>query len=374
MQKKKSSIYSTFVVILALAFAACASTPMPEPSPVSAPVPDPVPVVSPDPSALDELVRAIGGVSAHLNSTIPRGRTTAFINVQSGSEELSNFIIDNLIANAVNDRSFPVVDRHELDRIREELGFQLSAEVDDETARSIGQFSGAHTIVSGRVTSFGGHFHLTIRALDVQTAHVQSQSIENIGTQTAINALIGNGRGQTAQPAQPVRQAPMQPTPPAPPQPVTQAPALPTGITALTVNNIGTWNTAINRVRNGGNGQTHVINVTRNISVPTFPENLFGPLTGITVYIVGSGTISTSVNGSLLRIGAGQTVVLRDVTLRGRAGNDSSVVVINSGGIFRMEGSASVRGNTRTIHGGVLVDGGTFIMQDSASVTGNSRS
>jgi len=151
MTKKKMLTYSASTVILALAFAACAATP------ASAPATSP----------LDELSRAIRDVSNHLNGNVPAGRMIAFVNVQSGSVDLSNFIIDDLIANAVTDRVFTVVDRQRLDYIRAEQNIQLSGEVDDETARSIGSFLGAHTIVSGRVSSFGGYFRLTIRALEV---------------------------------------------------------------------------------------------------------------------------------------------------------------------------------------------------------------
>jgi len=184
MTKMKPAVCSALAAILALAFAACAATP-------AAP--------APEPSPLEELSRAIRDVSHHLNSNIPAERMIAFVNVQSESAELSNFIIDDLIANAVTDRVFTVVDRQRLDYIRAEQNIQLSGEVDDETARSIGSFLGAHTIVSGRVSAFGGHFRLTIRALDVETAEVQGQYNRIIGTERAMAALIGTGRGQAAQ-------------------------------------------------------------------------------------------------------------------------------------------------------------------------------
>ena len=79
----------------------------------------------------------------------------AFINIQSSSEALSDFIIDDLTANAVNDRIFTVVDRRQLDIIREEQDLQLSGDVDDATALSIGRFLGAQTIVSGWISSLG---------------------------------------------------------------------------------------------------------------------------------------------------------------------------------------------------------------------------
>jgi hypothetical protein len=141
---------------------------------------------------------------------------------------------------------------------------------------------------------------------------------------------------------------------------------------AFNVSNVSEWNTAVNSIRNGGNNQAYTINVTDAVSVSASPddENVFSSVTGITVTIQGSGTLSLSVNGCLLRIGAGQTVILRDnVTLRGRSANNSPVAKIMSGGVLRMEGSALVTGNSNI--GGVHIDGGTFIMQDSASVSGN---
>ena len=185
MTKKKSTIYSVFAVIIALAVAACAASPSPAPA---------VPELSP----LVELSGAIRDVSHHLNSNVPAGRMIAFVNVQSGSVDLSNFIVDDLIANAVTDRIFTVVDRQQLDHIRAEQNIQLSGEVDDNTALSIGRFSGAQTVVTGWISSLGGYFRLTVRALDVETAHVQGQYNRVIGTERAMAALIGTGGRQIA--------------------------------------------------------------------------------------------------------------------------------------------------------------------------------
>jgi predicted outer membrane repeat protein len=144
------------------------------------------------------------------------------------------------------------------------------------------------------------------------------------------------------------------------------------------VRNVATWIEAVNGIREGGNGQKHTITVTGTVSVPAAPSNesTFGTVTGVTVTIEGSGTLSPSANGSLLLIGTGQTVVAKDVVLRGRDGNNASVVGILSGGLFRMEGKASVTGNKRTgVGGGVVVNRqGTFVMQDSTSVSGNTAS
>ena len=142
-----------------------------------------------------------------------------------------------------------------------------------------------------------------------------------------------------------------------------------------TVNNAATWIDAVNGVRTGGNNRAHRITLNGNISVPMSDSSTFGNATGITVTIEGSGSITPSSNGALLRVGSGQTIIARNLTLQGRNQNSASLVRISSGGTFRMQGRASVTGNSSgeaVLTTGVFVNGGTFIMEDNSSVTNNS--
>jgi hypothetical protein len=50
------------------------------------------------------------------------------------------------------------------------MDYQMSGEVSDESARSIGKQYGAQTIVYGRMTSLGGEYRLSVYATDVETA------------------------------------------------------------------------------------------------------------------------------------------------------------------------------------------------------------
>ena len=325
-------------------------------------------------SGTDELDLAIRDASDYLNDNIPKGSMIAIINMQSSSAALSDYVIDELIANAVNDKVFKVVDRQQLDSIRAEQKFQYSGEVDDKLAVSIGKFLGAQTIISGKFNQIENRYRMTIRALDVQTAQVQGQYNRNISTSKMTTALMRSGGSsaggtQSAAVRTTVNSGVINKnntTSSANVAPVNNPPE-----GSLVVNNAATWNSAVNKIRNGGNDQTYVVHVTGNNSVPAPPdnENIFGSVTGITVNIQGNGTLSLSVNGSLLRIAAGQTVNVSNVTLRGRNNNNSAVVRIMSGGVFRMQGRATVTGNTS--NGGVRVEGGTFVMQDSASITNN---
>ena len=175
-------------------------------------------------SGPDELDTAIRDASDYLNDNIPAGSKIVILNIQSSSPDLSDYIIDELLANAVTDKVFSVVDRQQLDAIRSEQNFQWSGEVDDNSAMEIGKFFGAQTIVSGGVNRLGAGYRIRIRALEVQTAQVQGQYNRNIdssrmiaaimesggssgGTGTRTAAASGSTGGQTAQAATPAQPA-----------------------------------------------------------------------------------------------------------------------------------------------------------------------
>ena len=149
-------------------------------------------------AGLDELDITIREVSNYLNNVIPHGSKIVILSIQSASESLSNYIIDELISNAVNDRVFTVVDRQQLDLIRAEQSFQFSGEVADDEALAIGRFFGAQTIVLGAVSSLGNRYRMTIRALDVQTATVQGQFNRNLTAWETILALMQDENGTAA--------------------------------------------------------------------------------------------------------------------------------------------------------------------------------
>jgi len=181
------------------------------PSPAQTVSSPPAPVAAAKTSAIDELDVAIRDASDYLNENIPKGNKIVILNVQSNSSDLSDYIIDELIANAVNDKVFTVVDRQQLDAIRDEQQFQMSGAVDDKDAQAIGKFLGAKTIVSGAVSRLGATgYRIRIRALEVQTAQVQGQYNRNITESAIVNSLMESGgstgvavqRTQNTKPAQ----------------------------------------------------------------------------------------------------------------------------------------------------------------------------
>ncbi|MDR1231645.1 MAG: hypothetical protein LBK61_09620 [Spirochaetaceae bacterium] len=145
--------------------------------------------VSAQSAPADELDAAIREASDYLNKQLTKGNKLVILNVQSEFPALSEYIIDELTANTVNDRVFSVVDRQQLNTIRAEMAFQMSGEVDDETAQSLGRMAGAQTIVSGAVSRMGDLYRLRLRALSVQSAQIEGQFNRNIPNGPTLAAL-----------------------------------------------------------------------------------------------------------------------------------------------------------------------------------------
>jgi methyl coenzyme M reductase subunit C len=116
------------------------------------------------------------------------------------------------------------------------------------------------------------------------------------------------------------------------------------------------------------------ISVDENIG----PQTIFySGKSGISITLNGDETmrnINLSSNGSLFTIGSGVKFILdNNVTLKGRSGNNTSLVFIN-GGILVMNAGAKITGNTSSSSlqgGGVYMNtNSTFIMNDG-EISGN---
>jgi hypothetical protein len=140
------------------------------------------------------------------------------------------------------------------------------------------------------------------------------------------------------------------------------------------VENTNDWNNAVNSIASGGVDKNYVIDVTGDFSIAARTNNTFGNASGINVSLRGEGrTLSLTGNGNMLRIGSNQSMVLRDLTLRGHDSNDNSLVYM-SGRTFTMNGGEisdnTATDNTATEGGGVYVAIGTFTMNGGV-ISGN---
>ncbi|MDR2186025.1 MAG: CsgG/HfaB family protein [Treponema sp.] len=113
-----------------------------------------------------------------LINNLPEDTTIAILSVSSQEREMSEFVIDELAYVLVNAGNYKIVDRRSLEAIREERDFQLSAEVDDESAVSIGKLLGANVVITGSISGSDSMRRLRLKALDVQTAQIVAMASE----------------------------------------------------------------------------------------------------------------------------------------------------------------------------------------------------
>ena len=146
----------------------------------------------------DALDAAIRELSDYLNRRIPQGSKAVFLNVKSDWPAFSEYILDSLQENAVNDDVFSVVDRRQLDAIRSELNFQWSGEVSNASAQEIGQMLGAQTIVSGSITTVGSEYRIQVRAILVQTAAVQGLTTKSVSSKGPVVTALTTASAATA--------------------------------------------------------------------------------------------------------------------------------------------------------------------------------
>jgi hypothetical protein len=137
----------------------------------------------------------------------------------------------------------------------------------------------------------------------------------------------------------------------------------------------GSWKAATDIIKDGGNDKNYVITLTADITISgsnTTSDRTFGTHTGIRVSLRGNKTITPQVKGALLLLGANQTLVLRETTLKGVADNNAYLVYITGNNSEFYMKSGEISDNTSTFSGGgVYVNNpGTFYMS-GGKITNN---
>ncbi|MDR1316530.1 MAG: hypothetical protein LBK13_06615 [Spirochaetales bacterium] len=138
---------------------------------------------------------AIREAAAQMGENLPGGTKVALVSVASSSAQLSEYVISRLEAALVSGKNLVVVDRANLDKVREEQGFQASGEVDDDSAKSIGKLLGAGAIVTGAFADLGDVYSLTLKAINIETATVAVSYPADIAKSTRIGTLLASGGG-----------------------------------------------------------------------------------------------------------------------------------------------------------------------------------
>jgi len=140
----------------------------------------------------------------------------------------------------------------------------------------------------------------------------------------------------------------------------------------ITVTNTMEWNTALTTISNGGNNQSYIIHVSGNIEVEGSANNTFGNVSGLSVALTGNGKLYLTSQGSIVRIGANQTLIIDSagLTLQGISSNNTSLVYIDAttAKVELRNGTISCNTNTNTSSnnggGGVHMEVGSFTMTE----------
>ncbi|GHU38569.1 hypothetical protein FACS1894190_00400 [Spirochaetia bacterium] len=177
-----------------------------------------------------DLDAAIKEAAAQMGENLPVNTEVALVSVASSSAQLSEYVISRLEAALVSGRKLVVVDRANLDKIREEQGFQLSGEVDDNSAKEIGKILGAGAIVTGSFINLGDVYGLSLKAINMKTAAIAVSYPADITKSTRIETLLASGGGSTGtgtRTAQTPRATSATAAAAVPPAPTAPAPAVP---------------------------------------------------------------------------------------------------------------------------------------------------
>jgi hypothetical protein len=127
---------------------------------------------------IDSLEKAVEKIAETFVERLPRGSSIAVLSM-SGTANAGQ-IIDELEFRLVEKGTdLKIVERRLLAQIRLEQGFQMTGDVSDESAVSIGYMLGANIVITGNVTNSGNKQRLTVKALDVKTAQIVTMAREN---------------------------------------------------------------------------------------------------------------------------------------------------------------------------------------------------
>jgi len=133
----------------------------------------------PAPATTTGIGGAIYLASNVLINELPENSRIAVLSVSSNNLDLSAFVVDGLEFRLFSARKFTIVDRTTLDAIRSEQNLQMSGEVSDASAVSIGQLLGASIVITGSVIGIDANQILSVRALDVITGQIVTMARES---------------------------------------------------------------------------------------------------------------------------------------------------------------------------------------------------
>ncbi|MDR3020902.1 MAG: tetratricopeptide repeat protein, partial [Treponema sp.] len=138
---------------------------------------------------------AIEQSAEKISADIPANSIVAVVAFESNNASLSDYIITELIG-ALVVHKVTVVTRQSLEFVQQELNFQMSGAVSDETAQSIGKFFGANMLVVGKLQDVGRSYRYNISTITVEEARHGSSVRLDVRNDRETQRMIRTFRSQ----------------------------------------------------------------------------------------------------------------------------------------------------------------------------------
>ena len=135
------------------------------------------------------LMEAIEQSAQKIGEELPPKSRVAIIAFESPNDNLSDYIMDELTGALVG-RGMEVADRRNLDFVYRELKFQMSGDVNDQTAQSIGKFLGAQLVITGQLTSQGKNYRYRTSAINIEKATLATVIRLDVENNKAMQNLV----------------------------------------------------------------------------------------------------------------------------------------------------------------------------------------
>jgi TolB-like protein len=119
---------------------------------------------------LPGLDNAINMAADEIKTDLPQGTKVAVIMFSSSTTKLSEYIMEELSLALGRNKKLVIVDRKQLELIRNEINFQMSGEVDDNAAVHMGRMLGAEYIITGSLVDVGTYYRFRASAVNVESA------------------------------------------------------------------------------------------------------------------------------------------------------------------------------------------------------------
>jgi TolB-like protein len=142
-----------------------------------------------DGSGLLSLDEAIEQSARDIAQELPQDTVVAVLGFSSEQQNLSIYIMDEL-SGALVDAGLSIADRRNLDFVQKELKFQMTGEVSDETAVSIGKFVGARYVITGQLVKAGDVYRYRLVGINVETAVQESSTRLDVRDDRRFRSLL----------------------------------------------------------------------------------------------------------------------------------------------------------------------------------------